>query len=61
VSGKYGIQISRIRSGFVSLIYRGFVIKGAVGYSLNWELQKYIQKRTVLGYASSAKLILRAY
>ena len=37
VSGRYGIQISRIRSGFVSLIYRGFVIKGAVGYSLNWE------------------------
>jgi len=61
VSVRYGIQISRIRSGFVSLIYRGFVIKGAVGYSLNWGLQKYIHERTILGYASAAKLILRAY
>jgi hypothetical protein len=61
VSGRYGIQISRIRSGFVSLIHRGFVIKGAVGYSLNWELQKYIRKRTILGYAPAAKSILRAY
>jgi len=61
VSGRYGIQISRIRSGFVSLIYRGFVIKGAVGYSLNWGLQKYIHRQTILGYASAAKLILRAY
>ena len=61
VSGRYGIQTSRIRSGFVSLIYRGFVIKGAVGYSLNWGLQKYIHRQTILGYASAAKLILRAY
>ena len=61
VSGRYGIQISRIRSGFVSLIYRGFVTRGAVGYSLNGGLQKYIHKRTFLGYASAAKSILRAY
>ena len=61
MSGRYGIQISRIRSGFVSLIYRGFVTRGAVGYSLNWGLQKYIHKRTFLGYASAAKSIFRAY
>ena len=61
VSGRYRIHISRIRSGFVSLIYRGFVTRGAVGYSLNGGLQKYIHKRTFLGYASAAKSILRAY
>ncbi|MGB8101989.1 MAG: hypothetical protein WCE96_09950, partial [Nitrososphaeraceae archaeon] len=61
VSGRYGIQISRVRSGLVSLIYRGFLIKGAVGYSLNWGLQKYIHERTTLGYASAVKLVLRAY
>jgi hypothetical protein len=61
VSGRYGIQISRIRSGFVSLIYRGFVINGAVGYCLNWGVQKYIHKWIILGYASAAKSILRVY
>jgi hypothetical protein len=32
-----------------------------VGYSLNWGLQKYIQRRSVVGYAIAAKSILRAY
>ena len=58
VSGRCGIQNSRIRSGFVSLIYRGFVTKGAVGYSLNWGLQKYIHRGSILGYELASKSIL---
>ena len=58
MSGRYGIQISRIRSGFVSLIYRGFVTKGAVGHSLNWGLQKYIHRGSILGYELASKSIL---
>jgi len=58
VSGRCGIQNSRIRSGFVSLIYRGFVTKGAVGYSLNWGLKKYIHRGSILGYELAAKSIL---
>jgi|ERR1044071_3250961 hypothetical protein len=61
ISRRYGILLSRFRSGFVSLLYRGFVTKGMVGYSLNWGLQKYIQRRSVVGYAIAAKSILRAY
>jgi len=61
VSRRYGIRMSRIRSGFVSLIYRGFVTKGTVGYSLNWGLHKYIHRKTILGYAIAARSILRAY
>jgi hypothetical protein len=61
VSKRYGIRLSRIRSGFVSLIYRGFVMKAEVGYSLNWGLQKYIQRKAILGYAVAARSILRAY
>ena len=55
VSGRCGIQNSRIRSGFVSLIYRGFVTKGAEGYSLNWGLQNYMHRGTILGYEIAAK------
>ena len=55
VSGRYGIQISRIRSGFV-LYHRGFVIKGAVGYSLNWGLQKYIHRGSILGYELACQI-----
>ena len=61
ISGRYGIRLSRFRSGFVSLLYKGFVTKGALGYSLNWGLQKYIHRRTIVGYAIAAKSILRAY
>jgi hypothetical protein len=55
VSGRCGLQNSRIRSSFVSLIYRGFVTKGAVGYSLNWGLQKYMHRGSILGYEVAAK------
>lgn len=61
ISRRYGILLSRFRSGFVSLLYRGFVTKCVVGYSLNWGLQKYIHRRAVVGYAIAAKSILRAY
>jgi hypothetical protein len=61
VSRRYGIRTTRIRSGFVSLLYKGFVTKGAAGYSLNWGLQKYIRRRSNVGYSIAAKSILRAY
>ncbi len=61
VSQRYGIRVTRIRSGFVYLLYKGFVTKGAAGYSLNWGLQKHIRKKTNVGYSIAAKSILRAY